>query len=139
MGTEALLEKIFSDSGPCCGATMLLQPQPQSWNFHRTSDSHPYSGILWPSLTTVLGITTDRIDMLIMLRFRKAFLRRPKVCTAYIKATFARGKRHPVRACTAYAAIADFWIGLSAVPQILNLLSAFRFSLLKEQQLSRSS
>jgi hypothetical protein len=67
MGTEALLEKIFSDSGTCCGATMLLQPQPQSWNFHRTSDSHPYSGILWPSLTTVLGITTDRIDMLIML------------------------------------------------------------------------
>jgi hypothetical protein len=67
MGTEALLEKIFSASGTCCGATMLLQPQPQSWNFHRTSDSHPYSGILRPSLTTVLGITTDRIDMLIML------------------------------------------------------------------------
>src|SRR5580692_5969726 len=50
MGTEARLEKIFSDSGTCCWCHNAAPASVQSWNFHRTSDSYPCAGILWPSL-----------------------------------------------------------------------------------------
>src|SRR5208282_1134580 len=39
--------------------------------------------------------------------------------------TSARGERHRIRGCTSYAAIADFRIDFSALPQIFHVLGAF--------------
>src|SRR5258708_37440788 len=58
MGTEARLEKIFSDSGTCCWCHNAAAASVQSWNFHRTSE-------FYGQPTTLLCITTDRIDTLI--------------------------------------------------------------------------